>query len=235
MKFIVDKEVFGKLTDVCFLVIAAKNIDNSKNIEEIENILKENILQSEKYFEDKKVKECEDILCYREAFNKLNINPNKYMCSIEALLTRISKKKGMPFINPVVDLVNAISIKYRLPMGAHDLDSMDNEDLCVRFSKNTDHFLPFGEKDIEKVEEGELVYVSGSTVRTRKWIWRQSEEGKIIESSKNIFFPIDAFKNINDENALKAREELLSMLKRFFNCELMSGFVDKTNNSFDIL
>ncbi|WP_418889350.1 phenylalanine--tRNA ligase beta subunit-related protein [Porcincola intestinalis] len=47
----------------------------------------------------------------------MNINPNKYFCSIEALFTRIAKGKGVPHINPVVDLGNAISLKYTLPMG----------------------------------------------------------------------------------------------------------------------
>ena len=32
------------------------------------------------------------------------INPNRYMCAIEALMTRIAKGQGMPAINTIVDL-----------------------------------------------------------------------------------------------------------------------------------
>ena len=77
----------------------------------------------------------------------MNINPNKYFCSIEALFTRIAKGKGVPHINPVVDLGNAISLKCTLPMGAHDLGK-SSEDICIRLARPDDTFLAFGgEKD----------------------------------------------------------------------------------------
>ena len=229
MKFIIENKVFETLNDMCVAVIVAKGIDNSKKIDEISSMLKDSITNAEKDFENIKVKESEYIKCYREAFQKLNINPNKFMCSIEALLTRISKKKGMPEINAVVDLVNAVSIKYKLPMGAHDLDSM-KEDFYIRYSVNGDIFLPFGETNTEEVDNNELVYVTSNDVRTRRWIWRQSEHGKIIETSSNIIFPIDAFIGINDDKAIKARDELSELLSKFFNCEIKTGLIDAKNN-----
>jgi len=143
MKFKVEKEIFDKLPEACFGVVMAKGIDNSKIYPEIEQLLSDGIQTAKLRFEGKKVKEEPDILPYREAFRTLGINPNKYPCSIEALFTRIAKGKGMPFINPVVDLGNAISLKYTLPMGAHDLGN-ENEDICIRFAKDGDVFLPFG-------------------------------------------------------------------------------------------
>ena len=229
MKFVIENKVFETLNDMCVAVIIAKEIDNSKKIDEISSMLKDSITNAEKEFENIKVKESEYIKCYREAFQKLNINPNKFMCSIEALLTRISKKKGMPEINAVVDLVNAVSIKYKLPMGAHDLDSM-KEDFYIRYSVNGDIFLPFGETNTEEVDNNELVYVTSNDVRTRRWIWRQSEHGKIIETSSNIIFPIDAFIGINDDKAIKARDELSELLSKFFNCEIKTGLIDAKNN-----
>ena len=229
MKFIIENKVFETLNNLCVAVIIARGINNTKKIDDISIMLKENIANVEKEFENIKVKESSYIKCYRDAFQKLNINPNKFMCSIEALLTRISKKKGMPEINSVVDLVNAVSIKYKLPMGAHDLDSM-NEDFYIRYSTDNDIFLPFGETDTEKMESNELVYASSNDIRTRRWIWRQSEHGKIIESSKNIIFPIDAFVGINDDKAINAREELSNLLSKFFNCEIITGMIDAKNN-----
>ena len=87
-------------------------IDNSRAYPEIDRLLDESIKTAAEHFEGKKVREEPDILPYREAFRALTINPNKYLCSIEALFTRIAKGKGMPHINPVVDLGNAVSLKY---------------------------------------------------------------------------------------------------------------------------
>lgn len=234
MKFIVEKEVFDKLDDVCFGIVVAKGIDNTQKIEKIQNLLEAGIKANEEKYEGKKVKESEEVACYRDAFRTLGINPNKFMSSIESMLTRVSKKKGLPSINPIVDIGNAMSLKYYLPMGAHDIDTIAPQDVEVRFSRDGDKFIPFGETEPEILDAGELVYAVGDKVRTRRWIWRQSEEGKIVESTKNIFFPIDGFKNSNYDNLMAAREELASLLKEIFDCEIKVGFIDKDNREFEI-
>lgn len=234
MKFIVEKEVFEKLDDVCFGIVVAKGIDNTQKIEKIQNLLESEIKSNEEKYEGKKVKESEEVACYRDAFRTLGINPNKFMSSIEAMLTRVSKKKGLPSINPIVDIGNSMSLKYYLPMGAHDIDTITPQDVEVRFSRKGDIFIPFGEEEAEVLEPGELVYAVGNKVRTRRWIWRQSEEGKIVESTKNIFFPIDGFKNSNYDNLIKARENLASLLKEIFDCEIKIGFIEKEHREFEI-
>ncbi len=50
-----------------------------------------------------------------------------------------------------------------------------------------DKFVPFGETDVELMEEGELIYSVGDMVKTRRWIWRQGEEGKLLIAQKYIF------------------------------------------------
>lgn len=233
MKFIVEKEIFEKLPNACFGIVMAKGIDNSKEYKEITKLLDENIEEVSKRFANKKVKEEKEIIPYREAFLALNINPNKYLCSIEALFTRIAKGKGIPHINSIVDLGNAISLKYTLPIGAHDLGN-GNEDICIRFAKKGDTFLPFGSENEEVPDIGEVVYAVGNQVRTRRWTWRQSEHGKITPSSTNIFFPIDGFVNFNKEQVIAARDELASYLKKVFNCQVQVGFVDISNLKIEI-
>nr|WP_312985019.1 phenylalanine--tRNA ligase beta subunit-related protein [Clostridioides sp.] len=233
MKFKVDKEVFDKLENVCFGVVVAKGIDNTKTIERISNLLDISIENTENYFEGKKVKESEEILPYRDAFRELGINPNKFMSSIEAMTSRVAKNKKLPYINPIVDLGNSISLKYSLPLGAHDMDLSD-DDVSVRFSKEGDKFIPFGETEPEFIEGGELIYSVGDKVKTRRWIWRQGEEGKITENSKNIFFPIDGFKDNNVNNVIKARDELAKLLKEIFECDVEVGFVDKDHMEMEL-
>ena len=112
------------------------------------------------------------------------------MSSIEAMAKRASKGNMLPSINPIVDLVNALSLKYILPMGAHDIDFLEGE-IAVRFSKEGDIFTPLGEENTEILQSDELVYADINRIRTRRWIWRQSNIGRIDEKSTNILFPID--------------------------------------------
>ncbi len=232
MNFYVTEKVFEKMPDVVFGLVSVKGVDNSKDYDFIHALLEESIVSCENYFEGKVVKQEKELQPYRSAFQALGINPNKFMSSIEALLTRITKKKGMPHINPVVDLGNAISLKYYLPVGAHDLNTMDGE-FCVRTATSEDTFLPFGAESREPVDVDEVVYVTGRKVRTRRWIWRQSEEGKIDAGTSELLFIIDGFAN-NMNQVLAARDELNTILSERLGCKTKVGLIDKNNTVFDM-
>lgn len=225
MKFMVEKDVFNKLPNACFGVVMAKGIDNRISYPEIERLLDARIGMAAQRFEGKRPKEDPDILPYRDAFRALEINPNKYLCSIEALFTRIAKGKGMPHINPIVDLGNCISLQYTLPVGAHDLGAQ-GADICIRAAQAQDTFLPFGGDAEETPDPGEIIYAVGHQVRTRRWTWRQSEHGKITPATTNVFFPIDGFADYNQDRVIAARDELASLLNQIFQCKPQTGFVD---------
>ena len=234
MYYQVSKEFFEKLPNAYFGAVAVRGLDNTREIPELEQMLAENVAACEAYFTGKKPKETEDIVPYRTAFTALGINPNKFLCSIEALLTRIAKGKGFPHINAAVDLGNAVSIKHRLPMGAHDLDTID-EGLDVRLAGEGDTFIPFGSTEEETPDVGEAVYASGNEIRTRRWTWRQSERGKITQETKTILFPIDGFSDVNAEEVHKATDELVDLLHRYFGdgIEIEVGYVSKEQPRFE--
>ena len=231
MKFIVQKEVFDKLDNLYIGVVVAKGIDNSKEYKNIDKMLDESINNAKKEFLDVKAKEDYRVIPYREGFQKVGINPNKFQCSVEAMVNSISKGRDVPHINPLVNLNNAISLKYTLPMGTHNL-GLSNSDIELRFAEEDDTFIPMGSDTIEKLDENELVYVVDHNVRTRRWAWRQSKEGMIDNNTEYVFFPIDGFKGFNDDKVNEAIKELEKVLKENFNCEISTGFVDKDNPVF---
>lgn len=233
MKFIVYPEVFEKLPDACFGVVVGYGIDNSITIPEINTMLEDAMASLREEIGDSNLKEYKYIVPYRQVFTKLGINPNKYMSSIEAMSKRVLKGKDLPSINGVVDLVNALSLKYTLPMGAHDMDALEG-DIAVRFAVKGDTFIPFGSSQEEAVDQGELIYADGIRVRTRRWIWRQSDRGKITEESTNIFFPIDGFTGENEERALEARDFLALVLEKYFGCSTKKFFIDRDNNEIEL-
>jgi len=233
MKFIVQKEVFEKLDDYCVGAVVAYNIDNTKKNEEIADLLQNQTKRLAAELCDVNLKQDPRVLKYRNAMQTVDINPNRFPCSIEAMLKRVQKGNHIPSVNAVVDLNNYISLKYFLPMGTHDIDALSG-DIYVRFSKENDAFLPLGEIEEEYLSVGELVYSDALRIRTRKWIHRQSEIGKIDLNSKNIFFPIDGFANFNKEKILQASNELAELLKKYFGCEVYVGFADKNCNEIDI-
>lgn len=233
MKFEIAKEIFELLPNAYFGVVAVRGMDNKKEISELTEMLQENIRQCEKDFEGIKVKNAESIAPYREAFRAIGINPNRYMCSIEALLDRIAKGKGFPHINTIVDLGNAVSLRYRLPIGAHDMATI-KDTLEVRYASAEDTFIPFGSGEMEKPEDKEVVYVSANQVRTRRWTWRQSEIGKITEETSDVLFPIDGFLDFNKDCVVKAAEELAALAEKYFGVKAAVGYIDKDNRIFEV-
>jgi DNA/RNA-binding domain of Phe-tRNA-synthetase-like protein len=150
------------------------------------------------------------------------------------MLKRIQKGGAIPSINPIVDLNNLISVRYFLPMGSHDIDALTGE-CSIRLSSEGDIFLPLGDTTEEVLPAGELVYADAQRIRTRRWIWRQSEIGKITQESKTIFFPIDGFLSVNETSVRAAQEDLAELLQQFFDCKIHLDFIDKSHPSTTIL
>ncbi len=224
--------MIGTIVNCTAIIIGSILVASNKENKKIAKIIEDNIASVEVKFKDKKAKEIDEIIDYRNSLLKLGINPNKFMCSIEAIMTRILKKKGFPSINPIVDLGNAVSIKNVVTLGAHDIGSL-KDDICIRFSKKGDKFVAFGSKEEEELEDGELIYCVGNEVRTRRWIWRQSEKGKITEETTDVFFPIDGFKDKNYNSVINAMNELVELLQENFECQIKFGVVDVNNPEFE--
>lgn len=232
--FIVDEKVFEVLPDYCLGVVIAEGVENRGEMPPVTAMLDENVRAFSEAYAGQNVRELPHVRAYRDAFQRIGMNPNKFMCSIESLTKRVLKGGQLPHINPIVDLGNALSVKYQFALGAHDIDRMEPEGLAVRFSSEQDAFLPMGEDQPEPMPAGELVYVSGHTVKTRRWLWRQSEDGKITEDTRTVFFPIDGFSSVDAEAVIEARDDLAKVLRDVFQCHVRTAFVDAKNPAVEL-
>lgn len=222
MKFCVAEDIFAKFPTACFGVVVVENFKPGLQ-EDVADMLKWAVETTSSRFPDG-VKGHPNIAVWWEAFTSMGFNPNKFLSSVEALSSRVVKTSKLPSINLVVDLVNALSLKYILPMGAHDIGCTQG-DIWLRLSHSGDRFTPFGSDQVEEVPEGEVVYADDEEVRTRRWVWRQGEKAKIQPYSSSIFFPIDGFSHINRDDVLAARDELAALLNSM-GCQVKVYFVD---------
>lgn len=58
----------------------------------------------------------------RALFHRLDVDPTKTRPSSEALLRRALQGKGLPKVNPAVDVCNLASLEAQLPLGLYDRD-----------------------------------------------------------------------------------------------------------------
>ncbi len=210
MKYSIDPFIFEKNPSTCFGIVVALGLKNSITTEADNQRLKYSEELVRKEIPEDQLKSTPAIMIYREALKNVDINGNKYMNSVEAMIKRLVKGGSLPRINGLVDLCNAVALKHMVSLGAHDLRDI-HEDLCVRLSVEGDKFLPFGEKEYEALSAGEVVFTSGDIVQTRQWLWRQSQLGMIDLDSTNIFFQLVGFSGEHYkafENALVEIEQL---------------------------
>lgn len=229
MKFVINRELFENFDDLFCGVVIAKNIKKIKENEFVDGF-KKNIVQSTcGEMELKDIKKIVPINKYRKVFDEMGINPDKYKNSVEELLLCVLKNKEIPTVSDIVDIVNSISVKYKLAIGAHDIDTFDYNNLEVRYANDLDNYYGFEEKEIEAITSKEIVYVCNHNIRTRGWIWKQNKVGRICNKSKNIVFSIHGFID-NKEAVVEATNELESILKNQFDAEVSVTFLDKNTN-----
>lgn len=221
MFFRVDKKIANVGGGIYTGVVVAYGLDNKTNCPQIAELLWNEVKRVYESLDGQSVKGIRALDPYRSAMKELGINPAKFPCSIEAILTRISKKGEFPSLSPAVDLGNYISVKYKVPVGVHDIDTMP-DDLCIRLATLEDCRSEENQYEGDKLVEGEPVYAVGTSVRTRRWLWRQMPAGRVGEDSTDFIFPIDGFTN-NKETIDAACEELAALLKSVFGAEAECG------------
>jgi hypothetical protein len=57
-----------------------------------------------------------EIAAWRRAFSQMGLKPTQYRCASEALLRRFRKVGSLPWIHPLVDVCNAVSLAYAIPI-----------------------------------------------------------------------------------------------------------------------
>ncbi|MFZ4857164.1 MAG: B3/4 domain-containing protein [Desulfuromonadaceae bacterium] len=212
MKYTVQPEVFELNPDLCFGIIVARAIKNSETTAEETARLRNAEQRARETIPEAELKSQPIITGYRLVMERAGINPNKFQNSMEAMMKRVLKGGQLPTINSLVDLCNAVSIENQVSLGGHALEDI-HDDLSVRFTRGNERFLPFGAEDYEPVEAGELVFTSGDVVQTRKWVWRQSELGKMTLDTKGVFFQLVGFDDAPGSPLMRALDSLEEVVR----------------------
>ncbi len=230
MRFSIQKELFDILPDLTIGMAVAGDLDNTHPSKEIDDLLTRSVEEMKRNFVGDKAQEHPRIKPWRTTFSKLGISGSKFQSSIEAMARRVLKGDPFPKINPLVDLYNSVSLKYLVPMGGHDLDTLEGN-IYLRFAEGWEPFTPMGGGETMTVPKGELVYRDDREVLTRNWVWRQCEKDKATERTKNIFIPIDVLGEVGKDRADEIIRELLQLMPLYLGGTILSAVLHRENPS----
>ncbi len=131
------------------------------------------------------------VALWREAYRSFGAKPQRTRNSLEALLRRVPD--GLPRINRLTDLYNAVSILHEVPVGGEDLARYVGPARLVR-AAGTEPFetIADGQPVVEHPEAGEVVWTDDAGVTCRRWNWRQCLRTQLSPASTRAVFIIDA-------------------------------------------
>ncbi len=102
------------------------------------------------------------MVAWREVYTAFGAKPSRTRNSAEALAKRALSDAGLPRINVLVDIYNAISVAHLIPVGGEDLDLIQGAMHLVRASGEEDFVtVAGGEETVEHPDTGEVVGATG--------------------------------------------------------------------------
>ncbi|WP_207483464.1 B3/B4 domain-containing protein [Arenibaculum pallidiluteum] len=152
---------------------------------------------------------------WREAYRAFGAKPQRTPCSAEALRRRAERDGAIPSAGAVVDLYNAVSLDFAIPVGGEDLTAYAGVPRLVR-ADGTEPFdtVRDGAPAIERPDPGEVVWRDDRGVTCRRWNWRQGVRTRIGPSTTDAWFVLERLAPMPIDALLAAGEQLASGLSR---------------------
>lgn len=152
-----------------------------------------------------------EIQAWRRAFARMGLAPTRYRCAAESLLRRLRREGGLPRLHPLVDVGNALSIGYAVPVAVLDLDRIGG-DLTVRPATGAETYLTLGGEE-ERPEPDEVIFADAAgRAHSRRWTHRQSGWSAVREGTGEVLVVIEAMHDGGAETVRRMLAELTEVL-----------------------
>ncbi len=150
-------------------------------------------------------KACEEVLngqplwaeahlnAWSDKFRAFGAKPKRTPCSAEALRKRVLRDGLLTALDPVVDLYNAVSLRYAVPVGGENLEAYHGMPRLI-VSDGSEPFdtLKDGRPFVEQPDAGEVVWCDDLGVTCRRWNWRQGVRTRLNSSDKHMWFILES-------------------------------------------
>jgi DNA/RNA-binding domain of Phe-tRNA-synthetase-like protein len=209
----VDAAVFALRPDYRALLLAVGGLVPGPSDQASAELLAAAEASARTALADQPVDQLPHVAAWREAYRAFGAKPSRTRNSLEALLRRA--EAGLPRVNRLTDLYNAISVLHQIPLGGEDLTRYAGAPRLVRATGAE----PFdtaadGTEVIEHPEPGEVVWCDEAGVTCRRWNWRQGRRTQLREDTTAALFILDGLGPVTDQALQDAADDLVTRLAR---------------------
>ena len=232
-RIIIQPKIFEMFPNFRRGVILAGGIDNNHSGAPTASLLAQTISDLQPVGDEQ-----ERIAVWNSAYEKFAVNPNKFTPSIRFLMEQLKRGKPPRSINKIVDLFNITSLKWIVPCGGDDLDTLTGDDLCLGIAEGDETFAPlFKPEAIESPIAGEVIYYTPQTKRVmcRRWTWRNADFSKLSEQTKRVVINIDMMMPpFTTANLQDAVNELAELVRKFCGGTVQTHMLSPGNSELQI-
>lgn len=211
----VSDEVRALAPGFGYLAVEAHGLTNGPSDETSSGLLDEATRRLAERLDGRAPQDDPHIAAWRAAYTAFGSKPSRTRNSAEALAKRALADGGLPRINRLVDVYNAISVAHLIPVGGEDLDRIQGGMRLVRATGDE----PFataagGAAVIEHPDAGEVVWCDDEGVTCRRWNWRQGVRTRLTEDSVSALFLLERMAPMTLDELTTAGAELAEALQK---------------------
>ena len=174
---------------------------------EVENKIRMLYERAGKRLADQPESQMPEVAAWRRVYSRMGLKPTKYRSASEALLRRFKREGDLPRLHPLVDLCNAFSLAYALPVAVFDLEKVERF-IEVRPASGTEQYLSFQEQ-IEHPEAGEIIFADAAGhAHARRWTFRQSRRSVVEQGTEKVIIVSEGVHEQAGEDVPSLMEEL---------------------------
>jgi DNA/RNA-binding domain of Phe-tRNA-synthetase-like protein len=209
----VDAAVFSLRPDYRGVLLAVDGLVPGPSDEASETLLQAADATARKALEGRPVEDLPHVAAWREAYKSFGAKPQRTRNSLEALLRRTAS--GLPRVNRLTDIYNAVSVLHQIPLGGEDLTGYIGAPRLVRATgKEPFDTIAGGAEVLEHPDPGEVAWCDDAGVTCRRWNWRQGRRTQLREDTTTALFILDALHPMTDEALDAAADDLADRLAR---------------------
>jgi DNA/RNA-binding domain of Phe-tRNA-synthetase-like protein len=209
----VDAAVFALRPDYRAMLVAVDGLVPGPSDQASDALLQAAEAAAGEALRDRPAEQLPRVAAWREAYRAFGAKPQRTRNSLEALLRRAAS--GLPRVNRLTDLYNAISVLHQIPLGGEDLTRYTGAPRLVR-AAGTEPFdtVADGIAVIEQPDPGEVVWCDDAGVTCRRWNWRQARRTQLGKDTTAALFILDALDPVADAALAAAADDLVARLAR---------------------
>jgi DNA/RNA-binding domain of Phe-tRNA-synthetase-like protein len=176
--------------------------------------------------------ELPEIQAWRRVFSRMGLKPTQYRCASESLLRRFRKEKSLPQIHPLIDLCNAISLAFAVPIAVFDTAKITDHNE-VRYATGSETYLAFS-GETENPEPGEVIFADSAAIaHARRWTNRQSRYSVVEDGTTAVLIVAEAMHGSAPDDVEKLTAAIADDVNAAWSAPARTALLSKSSPRFE--